>query len=138
MKHRPVGKSNEAAVLARLPNRFSSASERAQIRSRFLLDTSLSSSPISHDSTRHSVTSRIPHNSRAFCHLIFSTRHLNATLEKRNNVEKFNIRLRFFAASRAFPFSLRNLFIAKGLDGIQPRSLPRRVHPKEDPNHAGD
>src|ERR1700735_699736 len=90
MKHRAVGKSNEAPILAHLSNCFSSAIERAQIRSRFLLDTSLSSSPISHDSTRHSVTSRIHCNSRAFYHLIFSTRHLNATLEKRNNVEKFN------------------------------------------------
>jgi catalase len=31
--------------------------------------------------------------------LIFSTRHLNATLEKRHFAEKFNIRVRFFAAS---------------------------------------
>jgi 23S rRNA pseudouridine2605 synthase len=32
--------------------------------------------------------------------LIFSTRHLNATPENRNNAENFNTRLRFFAATR--------------------------------------
>src|SRR6202046_3973014 len=67
-----------------------------------LLDTRLSSSPLSANSTRHSVTSRIERNSRLFCYLSFSTRHLNATLEKRNNGEKFNTRVRLFAASRSF------------------------------------
>jgi hypothetical protein len=33
--------------------------------------------------------------------LIFSTRHLNATPENRTNVEKFNTRVRFFAASHS-------------------------------------
>jgi hypothetical protein len=101
MKHRAVGKSNEAAILARLSNCFSSASERTRIRSRFLLDTPLSSTPDFANSTRHSVTSRIHRNSRGFSQLIFSTRHLNATLEKRINVEKFNTRVRLFAASRS-------------------------------------
>jgi hypothetical protein len=97
------GKWNAAVILIPLSNRFSSATERAEIRSQFLLDTSLSSSVISNNSTRHSVTSRIDCNPRAFCYLIFSTRHLNATLEKRTNVEKFNTRVRFFAASASFP-----------------------------------
>src|ERR1700684_2983769 len=64
--------------------------ERTQIRGALLLDTSLSSTLISNDSTRHSVTSRIHRNSRLLSDLIFSTRHLNATLEKRHHVEKFN------------------------------------------------
>ena len=90
MEHRSVGKSNEAASILRISNCFFSPDERTQNRSRILLDTSLSSIPVSNDSTRHSVTSRIHCNSRVFCHLIFSTRHLNATPGKRNNVEKFN------------------------------------------------
>jgi hypothetical protein len=69
-------------------------------KSLFLLDTSLSSSQFPVNSTRHSVTSRIASNSRFICYLIFSSRHLNATPVKRNFVEKFNTRLRFFAASR--------------------------------------
>src|ERR1700735_2454319 len=68
-------------------------------KSAVLLDTQLSSSLIPSDSTRHSVTSRIGRNSRLLCDLIFSTRHLNATLVKRTFVEKFNTCLRFFAAS---------------------------------------
>src|SRR6202046_3470655 len=91
-----MARSNEAAVLVCLLNSFSPASERTQmrpqIRDRLLLDTSLSSSPIPDDPTRHSVTSRIERNSRLLCYLTFSTRHLNATLEKRENVEKFNTR----------------------------------------------
>src|ERR1700685_3918509 len=55
-----------------------------------LLDTQLSSSPLLTHSTRHPVTSRIERNSRPLCYLTFSTRHLNATPEKRNLVEKFN------------------------------------------------
>jgi len=85
---------------------------RAQMRDGFLLDTSLSSSPIPEDSTRHSVTSRIERNSRFLRYLTFSTRHLNATPENRENVEKFNTRLRFYAASdhpppQNFPSSFR-------------------------------
>jgi hypothetical protein len=34
--------------------------------------------------------------------LIFSTRHLNATPEKRNFAEKFNTCVRLFAASHSF------------------------------------
>src|ERR1700685_3869201 len=113
MKHWAVGKSNEAAILARLSNCLFHASERVQIRRRFLLDTSLSSIQISNDSTRHSVTSRIDRNSRAFCYLIFSTRHLNATHQKRENVEKFNIPVRFFAASRSFPKLKRRTTVLK-------------------------
>jgi serine/threonine protein kinase/Flp pilus assembly protein TadD len=36
------------------------------------------------------VTSRIHRNSRLLSYLVFSTRHLNATLEKRKTAEKFN------------------------------------------------
>jgi hypothetical protein len=61
-----------------------------------LLDTHLSSSPLLANSTRHSVTSRIESNSRLLSYLTFSTRHLNATLEKRSFVEKFNTRYRNF------------------------------------------
>src|ERR1700735_645741 len=70
--------------------------KKSRQKSRFLLDTSLSSSSFLANSTRHSVTSRIAPNSRLLSHLIFSTRHLNATLEKRKNVEKVNTRVRFF------------------------------------------
>src|ERR1700734_2258597 len=101
MEQRTVVQSNEAVSHFRLPNVFFYRDERTQIGGRFLLDTSLSSTPNSNASTRHSVTSRIDCNSRAFCYLIFSTRHLNATLENRNNVENFNTRLRFLAAPDA-------------------------------------
>jgi hypothetical protein len=103
MEHRAAGKLSEAASLVRISNCFSPAREETQIYGRFLLDTSLSSTPISSVSTRHSVTSRIDRNSRPLCHLTFSTRHLNATLEKRGNVEIFNTRVRFFAASDSLP-----------------------------------
>src|ERR1700735_1459789 len=88
------------------------ANKGSRHNSAVLLDTLLSSSPLLANSTRHSVTSRIEPNSRPLCYLIFSTRHLNATLEKRNLVEKFNTCLRFFAASRrlrraAFRFCFR-------------------------------
>jgi hypothetical protein len=52
------------------------ANKGGRQKPQFLLDTQLSS--------------RIQRNSRLLCYLIFSTRHLNATLEKRNLVEKFN------------------------------------------------
>src|ERR1700735_1661607 len=90
MEHQAVGRSTRAASLFRRSNCFFSRGQRTQARGVFLLDTSLSSSLISNDSTRHSVTSRIQRNSRFFSDLSFSTRHLNATLEKRHNVEKFN------------------------------------------------
>src|ERR1700735_4115223 len=101
MEQRTVAKPNEAVSHFRIPNCFSYRDQPTQIGGRFLLDTSLSSSPISNDSTRHSVTSRIDRNSRPLCYLIFSTRQLNATLEKRKNAEKFNICIRFFAAPDA-------------------------------------
>jgi hypothetical protein len=103
MGRRITARLNDAASLVRLSNCFSPASAPTQIRSHFLLDTSLSTSPISKNSTRHSVTSRIHRNSRPLSYLIFSTRQLNATPEKRKNVEKFNTRFRFFAASGSFP-----------------------------------
>jgi hypothetical protein len=74
--------------------------KRNQKRPAFLVDTSLSSSALSTNSSRHSVTSRIARNSRLLSYLIFSSRHLNATPVNRNSVEKFNTRLRLFAASR--------------------------------------
>jgi hypothetical protein len=101
MERRAVVKSNEAVSHFRLPNCFVYRDERTQIGARFLLDTSLSSSALSNNSTRHSVTSRIHRNSRPLSYLIFSTRHLNATLENRENVENFNICIRFFAAPDA-------------------------------------
>jgi hypothetical protein len=76
----------------------SGATKYPRQQSARLVDTSLSSSALSTNSTRHSVTSRIDSNSRPFSYLIFSSRHLNATPENRTNVEKFNTRLRFFAA----------------------------------------
>ena len=92
MEHRAAGKLSEAASILRISNCFPSSRERTQIRGRFLLGTSLSSSVTSNNSTRHSVTSRIQRNSRFLSNLIFSSRHLNATLEKRKNAEKFNTR----------------------------------------------
>ena len=98
MEHQAVGRAASAASLFRRSNCFFSRGEGRQIRGEFLLDTPLSSSLFLTNSTRHSVTSRIAPNSRLFSHLIFSTRHLNATPKKRRHVEKFNTRLRFFAA----------------------------------------
>jgi hypothetical protein len=103
MDQRTTAKSNEAPYVVCLSNCFSLALERKQIRRRFLLDTSLSSSPLFANSSRHSVTSRIEPNSHFLNDLIFSTRHLNETPQKRQNVEKFNIRLRLFFA---FGFAL--------------------------------
>src|SRR6202034_3090150 len=90
----------------RRSNCFFSRGQRTKIRGGFLLDTSLSSTPISNDSTRHSVTSRIERNSRFLNYLIFSTRHLNATLVKRTFVEKFNTSLRsdFALETRVRPY----------------------------------
>src|ERR1700734_660856 len=98
MEQRTAVQSDEAVSHFRVPNCFLYRGKRTQIAGRFLLDTSLSSSPFLANSSRHSLTSRIECNSRAFYHLIFSSRHLNATPEKRKNVEKFNICIRFFAA----------------------------------------
>jgi hypothetical protein len=90
METRPVDKSNEAAPPVGPSNYFSFARQHTKIRGPFLLDTSLSSSAIPNISTRHSVTSRIDFNYHLLSHLVFSTRHLNATPQKRKNVEKFN------------------------------------------------
>jgi hypothetical protein len=96
MENAAVDKSNEGASLFRLSNCFSFACWRKRIRVRFLLDTSLSSTATSNDSTRHSVTSRIRLNLPHLSDLTFSTRHLNATLEKHKSVEKFNTCVRLF------------------------------------------
>jgi hypothetical protein len=89
--------------------------KRSRRKPPFLLDTPLSSSPVLANSTRHSVTSRIQRNPRFLSYLIFSTRHLNATLEKRNFVEKFNT------------------FFAHGSFDLEPRALvePRAIDPLE-------
>jgi hypothetical protein len=99
----------------------SETNKKPHHKSSFLLDTSLSTSPIPANSTRHSVTSRIDRNSRFLCYLIFSTRHLNATLVKRNFVEKFNTCLRFFAASHSFA----NCTISQRNERSQDRTLTR-------------
>jgi hypothetical protein len=99
------GKRGRAMVTQRNTNLaclHSETNKKPHHKSSFLLDTSLSTSPLPANSTRHSVTGRIDRNSRLLCYLIFSTRHLNATLVKRNFVEKFNTCVRFFAASRSF------------------------------------
>jgi len=101
MEQRTAVQSDEAVSHFRVPNCFLYRGKRTQIAGRFLLDTSLSSSPFLANSSRHSLTSRIECNSRAFYHLIFSSRHLNATLQNRKTVEKFNTRVRFFAAWEA-------------------------------------
>ena len=94
----PMIAAQRISKLARQPG---GTNKRPRQKSAFLLDTRLSSSPLPTNSTRHSVTSRIGLNFRPLSYLIFSTRHLNATLENRNNVEKFNICIRFFAAPDA-------------------------------------
>src|SRR6202046_1687991 len=100
---RPMIAAQRSTKLARLhsgtDNLHREAHKNPHKNSRVLLDTPLSSSAFSTNSTRHSVTSRIKPNSRLLSYLIFSTRHLNATPENRNFVEKFNTWLRLFAAS---------------------------------------
>jgi hypothetical protein len=116
MENATVDKTNEAASFLRLSNRSSSARRRSRILGGFLLDTSLSSSAIPNNSTRHSVTSRIASNSRLFCYLIFSSRHLNATLVKDKNVEKFNTCLRlFFVPQRAGQSPIRASGVTHGM-----------------------
>jgi hypothetical protein len=90
METRPVGESNEAVPPGRPSKCLSLATKEIRIRGPFLLDTSLSSSAIPEISSRHSVTSRIHFNYLLLSHLTFSTRHLNATPQKRKTVEKFN------------------------------------------------
>jgi hypothetical protein len=98
MEQRTTGGRNEAVPLAPRLSPLSCGKTRERTSCCFLLDTRLSSTPLLANSTRHSVTSRIEPNSPLLSDLIFSTRQLNATPEKRQNVEKFNIWLRFVFA----------------------------------------
>ena len=87
-----VGLATALQRSAKVARRRRGANKGSRRKSARLLDTLVSSSPLLANSTRHSVTSRIERNSCLLRHLIFSTRHLNATLEKRKNAEKFNTR----------------------------------------------
>src|ERR1700735_2233605 len=100
MNQRTKARSSEAASISRLSNRFSSEHKRIKSSAEFYSTLALSSTADFAISTRHSVTSRIHRNSRAFCSLTFSTRHLNATLENRETVEKFTTSPSLF---RRFP-----------------------------------
>jgi hypothetical protein len=75
---------------------------------RFLLDTHY---PFKGHSSRHSDTSRIQDNSRLLNHLIFSTRHLNATLVSRHSNAKF-------------PPFLPSLFFSSALPDLPPLLFP--------------
>src|ERR1700733_9931679 len=90
-----------------------------------LLDTPLSSSPLFANSTRHSVTSRIERNSRLLCYLTFSTRHLNATLEKRSFVEKFNTRYRNLDRISIGRFEGLNSSIVRPAQTPSPNARPK-------------
>ena len=90
MEQRRQATSSEAASISRFLNRFSSGRNQTRSAADFYSTLALSSTADFAISTRHSVTSRIHSNSRAFCYFIFSTRHLNATPENREIVEKFN------------------------------------------------
>jgi RND family efflux transporter MFP subunit len=132
MEQRTKATPREAASISRLSNCFSPESKPAQICGQLLLDTSLSSTPHFAVSTRHSVTSRIERNSRAFCYLIFSTRHLNATLEKHENVEKFITlpslfcRFRLTRQTQTGHSHFASAFRAVFLDGSAPDLLGSR------------
>jgi hypothetical protein len=89
MDQRTKPRSSGAASISRLSNGFSSQRNQTKSAADFYSTVALSSRLHFAVSTRHSVTSRIHRNSRAFCYLIFSTRHLNATLENREIGEKF-------------------------------------------------
>src|ERR1700733_4987995 len=90
METRAVGKSNEVVSLVRLSNCISSKANKHKYAVNFYSTLHCRVPPSLDRSTRHSVTSRIDLNSLFLSYLTFSTRHLNATLEKRENVEKFN------------------------------------------------
>src|ERR1700733_8637490 len=90
MEQRRQATSSEAASISRFLNRFSSGRNQTRSAADFYSTLALSSTADFAISTRHSVTSRIHSNSRAFGYLIFSTPHLNATPENHKNVEKFN------------------------------------------------
>jgi hypothetical protein len=96
-------------------NTYPETNKNRRQKSRFLVDTQLSSSLIPSNSSRHSVTSRIQCNSRFLNYLTFSSRHLNATLVKRNFVEKFNTFL--------------HLIFALGDCDLAPRALQPLVNP---------
>jgi hypothetical protein len=119
-KDGPVAVSGRITALER---HHSGARKDSHRHADFLVDTHLSSSRFLTNSTRHSVTSRIAVNSRALCYLIFSTRHLNATLVKRNFVEKFNTPVRFFAASVSNARALRRI----GETDADARLIARRI-----------
>ena len=126
-----------------LARQHSGANKGSRQKPPFLLDTRLSSSPFSLNSTRHSVTSRIASNSRLLCYLIFSTRHLNATLEKRNLVEKFNT---FFKQSftHVSGLDLTNVVRKEGVEPprphghriLSPARLPIPPLPHRNPNNS--
>jgi hypothetical protein len=90
METRAVGKFKEAASHVHLSDCISSEAYEHKYVVNLYSTLLCRVVPNLEHSTRHSVTSRIDLNSRALSHLTFSTRHLNATLEKRENVEKFN------------------------------------------------
>src|ERR1700735_5426742 len=93
-----------------------------------LLDIPLSSNSALANSTRHSVTSRIQRNSRLLCYLTFSTRHLNATLEKCNLVEKFNTYLHLtFAYLRSWNFDLETRVLNRSKNPTSPNVCPKSV-----------
>ena len=109
MKHRAMGKLNKPASLVRLSNCLSSEAGEHKCALNFYSTLHCRVMPTLEHSSRHSVTSRIQRNSRFLSYLIFSSRHLNATLEKRKTVEKFNTRhsllcrLRFIAHAQNRP-----------------------------------
>src|ERR1700735_4275685 len=127
MQQRSTARQSGASSLSRLSNCFSPESNATKSAAGFYSTLALSSTPHFAVSTRHSVTSRIQRNSRAFCYLIFSTRHLNATLEKHKNVEKFTTSPSLFCRfrlARQTPTSHRAaIFRAAFLDASAPDLL---------------
>jgi len=116
----------------KLASQHPGANKGGRRKPSFLLDTQLSSSRISANSTRHSVTSRIQRNSRPLSDLIFSTRHLNATPVKRNFVEKFNTFLHLIFAY------LRSRKFRCGAESVHPKVSPAQTPaPKFAPKKFG-
>jgi hypothetical protein len=89
MQQRAASKPSGAAIRFRFSNCFPVQPDERKSAVDFYSTLALSSSRISQKSTRHSVTSRIEDNSRPISDLIFSTRHLNATLENTPTCLKF-------------------------------------------------
>jgi hypothetical protein len=81
MQQRAASKPSGAAIRFRFSNCFPVQPDEGKSAVDFYSTLALSSRPISANSTRHSVTSRIEDNCRLLSDLIFSTRHLNATLQ---------------------------------------------------------